>query len=122
MARSFHGLTAVASLKPWAEASRPGACLAFHGLTAVASLKLRFNKHILSETLTFHGLTAVASLKHRSSGSRDARDSTLPRPNSRGLIEALDSFVCQELDHPFHGLTAVASLKPFPSLPSPPQG
>ncbi len=133
--QTFHGLTAVASLKP--RRYRKSGCgrRAFHGLTAVASLKRTEAWPTSTDWSPFHGLTAVASLKRsvslravelgadlprpNSRGLIEARFSagvritqaSLPRPNSRGLIEAASSAWASSPIGPFHGLTAVASLK-----------
>ena len=60
---------------------------------------------------TFHGLTAVASLKHKSCLPPKPSAQPLPRPNSRGLIEADAHYERPPDEDAFHGLTAVASLK-----------
>ena len=85
----------------------------FHGLTAVASLKPRSWQTSDTREVTFHGLTAVASLKQRLVISRPIDSRSLPRPNSRGLIEAqqVARSPPPPTPTPFHGLTAVASLK-----------
>ncbi len=88
--------------------------MSFHGLTAVASLKPRtLSMRTVDLKIPFHGLTAVASLKLYELAIVAHVDEFLPRPNSRGLIEAhrlAEGWIFG--GQAFHGLTAVASLKP----------